>query len=792
MFINKDKLRELDAVPTSPSFADFFKTNRGLKITAISLIALVLLAVLIIALVMMNRQAVNTQSTTATGDKTVIPLPTAETIDIASLLDDDELNKIKAEDLLFGDFYREPISKVEVKNPGVQLPMNVKRDADNYYDFTRYINLDEVVDDLNINGFAVIDNPYYQEAKDFYSVYKVLQAKKLPLFVSNDFLIYYYQNMFKNLYKRIEADVFYQAFWDINHELFIIADKRYRERLIKVGILNDPLLEAQRLEAAYFATSLALLTPNAEQILGPSKQDYVDPIKFTRLEAERYSFTIPDYLQQDVAAEVQLILVAKPTKEPVQSPALRYYRHYDDFKIPAEYYKKAKLYNFYLANVWANSVFPLFFKSEDCPNCLLDRDDWEISFIAAHLVAQDFENNQTLKNKWAKIYKTISYFTGLRNELTYLHYRDALQQIFGKKATVEEVLAINNPDRDTNLVKLYNQIKTYTFNQANGGYDRQVTTLRPSQGLRLLQQHYWPDNYVFNHLLFDPIGRYINYNPKTIDQSVISVCSLSSTQAMRCRPNLYDIIRLIFTEPVAYPYINKNSNYQYYDQKMTELRKYFADFDSVDWHNSSFWSTVLLSGQMLQNRQVPNLGYTDTAAWTNQLLDTSAGAIFNSQLPVDSWQLSYRQEASLQTGEDLIIKYNFIEPNLTLLNELLADTYMLFKTMYHLDLVKANDNDFSQLINNLVALKRLAIKQLNDQEFTFEDWRFLNEFTSQYYINEFAEKTTLKAFINPSSGQPYSLQQSLEGVKLLISVQFYQNRRVLAVGPIFNYQETKK
>ncbi|MFH0951413.1 MAG: DUF3160 domain-containing protein [bacterium] len=792
MFINKDKLRQLDEVPTGPSFADFFSTNRGLKIIAISLIALGLLAGLIIALVMMNRQADNTQPTTDIGDKTITPLPTAETVDISSLLDNDELNKIKAEDLLFGDFYREPISKVEVKNPGIQLPMNVKRDADNYYDFTRYINLDDVVDDLNINGFAVIDNPYSKEAKDFYSVYKKLQENKLPLFVSNDFLIYYYQNTFKNLYKRIEADVFYQSFWDINKELFTIADKRYRERLIKVGILNDPLLEAQRLEAAYFATSLALLTPNADQILGPSEQDYVDPIKFTQLEAERYSFTIPDYLQQDVASEVKLIITAKPTKTPVQSPALRYYRYYDDFKIPAEYYKKAKLYNFYLANVWANSVFPLFFKSEDCPDCLLDRDDWEVSFIAAHLVAQDFENNQTLKNKWAKIYKTISYFTGLRNELTYLHYRDALHQIFGKKATVEEVLTINNLDRDTNLVKLYNQIKTYTFNQANGGYDRQIAVSRSVQGLRLLQQHYWPDDYVFNQLLFDPMGNYINYNPKTIDQSVITICSINSTQARRCRPTLYDIVRLVFTEPVAHPYINKNSNYQYYDQKMGELRKYFSDFDSVDWHNSSFWSTVLLSGLMLQNRQVPNLGYTDTAAWTNQLLNTSAGAIFNVQMPVDSWQLSYRREASLQTNEDLIIKYNFIEPNITLLNELLADTYMLFKTMYHLDLVKANDNDFSQLINNLITLKRLASKQLNDQEFTFEDWRFLNEFTSQYYINDLATKTVSKEFINSSTGQPYNLQQSLDGVKLLISVQYYQNRQILAVGPIFNYQEAKK
>ena len=38
-----------------------------------------------------------------------------------------------------------------------------------------------------------------------------------------------------------------------------------------------------------------------------------------------------------------------------------------------------------------NSVFPLYFQGEQCPDCLLDKEDWRISLAAANFLAKDFD-----------------------------------------------------------------------------------------------------------------------------------------------------------------------------------------------------------------------------------------------------------------------------------------------------------------------------------------------------------------------------------------------------------------
>src|SRR3989339_537124 len=204
---------------------------------------------------------------------------------------------IKAEYLTFGYFYKnEPDGfKSNIKN--YALPINVKIDVSNYHDVSRKINLDPYIDDINKYGFAVINNQFPSEAKDFYSAYRLLSQKDIPLVITSDFLLYYYQNTLKEVFKEIEKTSFFDNIWNINKRIYNIALNRYKTRLSAVGMANDPILEAMRLEMAYYAVALKLLMPEEKQV--NQKPNLIDDSKFEKQEVENYNFVMPVTLEDD-------------------------------------------------------------------------------------------------------------------------------------------------------------------------------------------------------------------------------------------------------------------------------------------------------------------------------------------------------------------------------------------------------------------------------------------------------------------------------------------------------------
>ncbi len=109
-------------------------------------------------------------------------------------------NDVKAENLAFGQFYKKEDINIKPEISKFDLPINVKTDVSNYHEVYRKINLDQYIGDLNKNGFSIIGNPYKNEANDFYSAYKIINKNNLPLLVTDDFIIYYYQNFIKNIF----------------------------------------------------------------------------------------------------------------------------------------------------------------------------------------------------------------------------------------------------------------------------------------------------------------------------------------------------------------------------------------------------------------------------------------------------------------------------------------------------------------------------------------------------------------------------------------------------------------
>ena len=670
----------------------------------------------------------------------------------------------------FSDFYQEPAPIPEFAFKDYLLPVNIKIDALNYYDISRKISLDSGLDSLNNNGFAILDNPAPKDAASFYSAYSWLSDKEIPLLITSDFLIHYHQNTIKQISKDIEENVFYDNIWQISKWLYDSSRNRYEARLAKIGNVNDQVLESERLATAYFAVALKLLEPTPSQIDATGQ----DASKFSSSEAESLYFNILPYLQVDAAEEVRLI---KEASVKTKSPVLLYNRNYMDFVVPSEYRRTEKLYNFYLASTWLNSVFPLVVKDKNCPDCLLDKDDAKLSLIASSFITKDFSANQDLKNRWALVYKLMSYSKGLRDDLTYRNYDDTMKSLFGENYDPEVLFAESNPEAAANMDKMRAKLLALPFSDFQGALDK--TKDKPRLGFKLLSDYYFPNEYVFNRLSGDEVGNYGQAKPAADDSTVCK------ENLKRCNGFGLDIIGLVADKLSTDSYWVDNTNFASYDEKLATLKNELKTL--LIWHNNNFWSTLSTIKTVFENNNSQMQAYSRSDTWRQHLIDVSAAAWVDMQLPLETLVPS---TAPLKKGlsNDVIFNDNFyIEPNYALIQKLIADNEMIYGM---LDAMGVNKKVSSVSLtlkeenSKLRQLSDLIKKELNGEAFSSDDQSFISSVAKQYQLDQApASRLFLKA------GNA-TLYEDL-GIKFMVLFYELNGAKYLAAGPVFSYQESR-
>ncbi|MFA5184260.1 MAG: DUF3160 domain-containing protein [Patescibacteria group bacterium] len=721
-------------------------------------------------------------STPATPAAAVLPSldqPVAATTTAAS-----SLTGIAVEYLSFGDFYKPLEDDFQPRIDDYELPLNVKIDVMNYYDVSRKINLDPGLDDLNKLGFTTIDNPWPKEASDFYALYGSLSGRQIPLLITSDFLIYYYQNIFKKTFKDVEENVFYDNLWEISQEMYMVAKNRYETRLAAIGDINDSVLEGERLETAFFAVALELLKPIASQVA--SKATVNSTGLFTASDAERFYFVVPPYLRDDVMAEVKLI---REGRAQAKSPVTLYARNYTDFVVPADYLANAKLNNFYLTTKWLNSVFPLNYRGKDCPNCLLDQADWRINLTAASLIAQDFSNLPEVKNKWARIYKIMSFFKGLRAELDYVYYRDTLADVFGKDYDIEKLFDDQNKQGTANLEKLRAKLLTYDFPAISGALDKSDSSAKAKLGFRMLAESYWPNDYIFRRLTTPTVTTYLGTS--TPPNSNITAClDKQAGGRQRCNGLALDVVNLVY--PItSHDYFAENTNYQNYAVASQGLRDELTK--NAVWHVNNYWTTLSLlrSGLSAAKNNWPLFGRS--VAWQNKSLETAAAAWINLQLPLEKFSVAPVQKSQSLDSLARWTENSYVEPNLALINELIANNDMVIKMFSALRLetdVQLALKDIRSFSDNLAALKKIVLKELSGEKLDEADNELIANLTRQLQVSASPISAKQLAIVLPAQ-KTAPLRGDLSRLKLLVLIHQEDKNKVFSVGPAWDYRESR-
>ncbi len=678
---------------------------------------------------------------------------------------DYDLNSV--EYLSFADFYKKLEKKYDFETVGYNLPIQTKTKVENYYTISRKLFLDNSLSDLDNNGYAFLPNFAGSANNDFYSSYAWLQENDIPIIITSDFVLYYYQYNLKKIFKDIEASVFYDNLWEISKELYESAKLRYEAHLRETGNINDPILEGKRAVTAYLATILEILKPSQNQI----EQNI-----FTTQEVIAFNFILPKYLEDDVLKEVKLI---REHKQKVKSPVLLYERDYTEFVVPEEYRSNARLNNFYLTTKWLNSVFPLY-SQEDCVDCLLDREDWHINMVAAQYLSQDFSNNPNVKAKWARIYKIISFFRGLRSDLTYVHYRDAAKKIFGDSYNIEETFSTSNPNFKANFISLQREIRRNDFLSVQGAYNLRDIDNYPKVGLKILADSYWPNEYIFSNLTYPNIG-----DIKDSEIKNITACSVNR-ELKRCKGFGLDVLNLL-SDDLDSQYWKDNTNYYSYRESANSLKSELNK--NTPWQENNYWSNLNILRDVFSgdNSFLPIFARRDS--WQERKNSLALGSWLNFQLPIEKLELYIKQNIGTNIGEEKSPhEYNYIEPDLALYDTLLSNVEMISQMFFALKMhqeVNSTVFSLSGMKNDLEQLKILAQKQLIGEILTDDEADFVFNFSKR---NTLKEKNSVN-YINIPGYKNNTLRASVNGIKLLALIRNYKGSPVIVVGPVFDYKE---
>lgn len=686
----------------------------------------------------------------------------------------------KAEAFQFGDFYEEPETEEFRGFPDYELPVNSKIDVSNYYDIDRKLNISDKVGFLDENGFLIIENPY-DGKDDFYALYKELKNRDIPVLVTSDFLNYYYQNILKASFRKIESDIFYETLWEVCEEMYLKSKRRYDDLLAREGITSDPFLEAARLEASYFAVALKLLEPKEDQI---GKTEFNKEDKFTSSEATGFSISLPYYLREDVPGEVDLILNYDDYEEEANiSPVFRYRKDYGVFEVPEIYKDSGRLNNFYLASRWLNSIFPLFYRSEECPACLTDKPDWVRNTLASLLIAGDFEDLQRLENEWAKIYKILAFFNGLREELTYMDYNNSLERVLGESHDMEDIFWGEDLATTTGiLADIQKDIKNNSdFTSLEGSYSYNETSSRPMIGMRLLSDPYSPAEQIYSELSYPNVTSYTGFG-KSRD-NIVS-CKAGGVYS-RCRAVGMDIMNLFHDGVIYDDFFLENTTYRGYEERVLEVKDQIKRFNDYTWHKDNFWSEMYMFDKSFNRESSSTMPFERSDDWVEREKALFLGALVDIHSEGDELKARQKEQNVLGGGVvsgNFAKKYSYVEPNMTLIKEWKANMGMIldFFKVLRIDRYANIKDSLKRGMENFDGLEDITRKQLTGEKLTEENIEFLEGFVQRYEVSKSGNK---------SIKFPHSNTQEIDGLKVLLVIYEKNDKKVIVAGPIYNYQE---
>jgi hypothetical protein len=710
-----------------------------------------------------------------------------------------------AEKSSFSKYYALDQIDVKPKVSQYALPLEISQ-ISNYEDFSGKILLSSKAEDLlSKNGFVVIANPFNPNEEYITSPYDTLKKNEIPIFITSDSLLHLYHIQFDETLRQIEEKEFYDKIWNI--------DKSMLEKSIEdYDSSTGDVKEAARINVVYFSVALSLLQPKSNQIRIDCPEDDWEcksqdaTAFFSKEEQEKYTFTTPEFVKEDVNEELDLI----ETHEGFSlSPTFKYTEDYSQYVPRGHYTRSEKLKNYFKAFMWHGRISMLLkgrlIESKDPDK------DAKIQTISASLIATHLANDKIAMTDWDRIYDVTAFYVGFSDDLGPYEYLDAMNAVLGDNF---------DPDMldDENVSKLKAKLAEYRSPKIYGGTgfgadggcsiappfnpEQADQCLENTKGFRFMGQRFIPDSYMFQNLVFGYVALFNNSNNQTeLPFTVGYVDTPQGPELARVFPRGLDVMALLGSE-MAKELIREQGDDQYdnYYVKFDALESEFDNLTVSEWNKNLYWAWLYSLKPLLQDFDEGYPTFMQTTAWQDKELITALASW--TELRHDT--ILYAKQSYTMagtTGVQLQPKpvVGYVEPVPEFYNRLLALTRMTNKGLEERNVL--DDASKSRLKNLEDILEKLVViskQELANEELTEEDYQFIRNFGDSLQgvitdVEAKAQKTTIVADVHTDGNSGQVLEEGVGHVDLIVVAYKVPDGRILiGAGPVMTYYEFKQ
>jgi hypothetical protein len=317
-----------------------------------------------------------------------------------------------------------------------------------------------------------------------------------------------------------------------------------------------------------------------------------------------------------------------------------------------------------------------------------------------------------------------------------------------------------------------------------------------NKGLRLLRDSHLAHNAIFTYLTTPLLGAY----QKNVDQNTpapFTACPVKNVADAytRCVPTALDVFRAM-TNSTADTIVHSSNNaaYQNYEQQLVKLKTEISKFDNNTWHDNSYLATLQATNKLEPQQQVFLPTFMKTNAWQNKNLNTALGAWVNVQRDI----VLEHTIPQPPVGIESYFGYGYVEPQIGLYSELLADVKMIKQGFSSLQIISQANKTYERLTNLEKMLERvieISKKEIERADLAVDDYNFIHGFyrhITGITGDIVPARLNVTDTLTQTFDQKITLQNKLNGLDyVIVTYPDKLGKPFFAIGPVFDYTEGK-
>jgi hypothetical protein len=400
------------------------------------------------------------------------------------------------------------------------------------------------------------------------------------------------------------------------------------------------------------------------------------------------------------------------------------------------------------------------------------------------------------------MYAVTAFYVGLADDLTPYEYLGAVDKVFGSSFEATDLL------NEDDFFALKVELALLRSPKIYGGTGSIWLTppitpesldevLDMTKGMRLMGQRFIPDSYMFQNLVFPPVGTYTG----SWDSPLPFTLGETGLGPGRCYPCGLDVMAILgSTRAEAILLELGETDYINYDLRFNELKSEFDAFNLSDWNRNLYWSWLYSLRALIEGFDEGYPNFMRTEAWDKKGLNAALA----------SWT-ELRHDTILYAKQSYTPGYTgpypppppppppgYVEPVPEFYGRLLALTQMTREGLSDYNVLSAEATErLIRLENILNRLIEIANKELTNQELSENEHSYIRGLAKTLEravigVEEKGIKTTLVADVHTHFVEKKVVEEGVGYVDLIIVVCPAPDGSIyLAAGPVLSYYEFK-